>query len=148
MHSQPDSVWDYGYFHQWLKNSSSTGVLGPPLRKYSARSSDESYMSNSGEGLMMCVIKKFDPRSKAWCLRSPGRGEISVFLFLSQDIILFLLQIQFSVHVFGTYNGTISFSVREEVKGAQITLPMWERAGSWSDHWFLITLPMPVLQNR
>uniref|UniRef100_A0A8D2MN58 Tyrosine-protein kinase receptor n=1 Tax=Zonotrichia albicollis TaxID=44394 RepID=A0A8D2MN58_ZONAL len=57
-------------------------------------------------------------------------------------------QIQFSVHVFGSYNGTVSFSLREEIKGAPITLPMWERAGSWSDHWFLITLPMPVLQNR
>ncbi|XP_010127169.1 PREDICTED: ALK tyrosine kinase receptor-like, partial [Chlamydotis macqueenii] len=57
-------------------------------------------------------------------------------------------QIQFSVHVFGSYNGTISFSIKEEIKGAQITLPMWERAGSWSDHWFLISLPMPVLQNR
>eukprot|EP00076_Gallus_gallus_P009771 XP_004941681.1 leukocyte tyrosine kinase receptor [Gallus gallus] len=57
-------------------------------------------------------------------------------------------QIQFSVHVFGSYNGTISFSVREERNGVPVTLPMWERAGSWSDHWFLITLPMPVLQNR
>ncbi|OXB61148.1 hypothetical protein ASZ78_008432 [Callipepla squamata] len=57
-------------------------------------------------------------------------------------------QVQFSVYVFGNYNGTISFSVREEREGALITLPMWERAGSWSDHWFLITLPMPVLQNR
>ncbi|XP_068049569.1 leukocyte tyrosine kinase receptor isoform X2 [Anomalospiza imberbis] len=57
-------------------------------------------------------------------------------------------QIQFSVHVFGSYNGTVSFFLREEIKGAPITLPMWERAGSWSDHWFLITLPMPVLQNR
>ncbi|OXB82280.1 UNVERIFIED_CONTAM: hypothetical protein H355_007977 [Colinus virginianus] len=57
-------------------------------------------------------------------------------------------QVQLSVYVFGNYNGTISFSVREERKGALITLPMWERAGSWSDHWFLITLPMPVLQNR
>ncbi|XP_065611662.1 leukocyte tyrosine kinase receptor [Cyrtonyx montezumae] len=57
-------------------------------------------------------------------------------------------QVQFSVYVFGNYNGTISFSVKEERKGAPITLPMWERAGSWSDHWFLITLPMPVLQNR
>ncbi|OWK62672.1 ALK tyrosine kinase receptor [Lonchura striata] len=57
-------------------------------------------------------------------------------------------QIQFSVHVYGSYNGTVSFSLREEINGAQITLPMWERAGSWGDHWFLITLPMPVLQNR
>ncbi|XP_064514145.1 leukocyte tyrosine kinase receptor [Pseudopipra pipra] len=57
-------------------------------------------------------------------------------------------QIQFSVHVFGSYNGTVSFSVKEEIKGAPVILPMWERAGSWSDHWFLITLPMPVLQNR
>ncbi|RMC00368.1 hypothetical protein DUI87_22976 [Hirundo rustica rustica] len=57
-------------------------------------------------------------------------------------------QVQFSVHVFGSYNGTVSFSLREEIKGAPITLPMWERAGSWSDHWFLITLPMPALQNR
>ncbi|XP_009945148.1 PREDICTED: ALK tyrosine kinase receptor-like, partial [Leptosomus discolor] len=57
-------------------------------------------------------------------------------------------QIQFSVRVFGSYNGTVSFSVREEIKGAQVISPMWERAGSWSDHWFLITLPMPVLQNR
>ncbi|XP_041316025.1 leukocyte tyrosine kinase receptor [Pyrgilauda ruficollis] len=57
-------------------------------------------------------------------------------------------QIQFSVHVFGSYNGTVSFSLREEIKGAPVTLPMWERAGSWSDHWFLITLPMPELQNR
>jgi len=85
--------------------------------------------------------------------QSPWRREVSNFPFLSQDTFLSfsllpLLQIQFSVHVFGSYNGTISFSVREEIKGAQITLPMWERAGSWSDHWFLITLPMPVLQTR
>ncbi|XP_055571707.1 leukocyte tyrosine kinase receptor [Falco biarmicus] len=57
-------------------------------------------------------------------------------------------QVQFSVHVFGSYNGTVSFSVRGEIKGAPVTWPMWERAGSWSDHWFLITFPMPVLQNR
>ncbi|XP_071415551.1 leukocyte tyrosine kinase receptor [Pithys albifrons albifrons] len=57
-------------------------------------------------------------------------------------------QIQFSVHVFGSYNGTVSFSVKEEKKEAPVTLSMWERAGSWSDHWFLVTLPMPMLQNR
>uniref|UniRef100_A0A8C3HID5 Tyrosine-protein kinase receptor n=1 Tax=Chrysemys picta bellii TaxID=8478 RepID=A0A8C3HID5_CHRPI len=57
-------------------------------------------------------------------------------------------QIQFSVHIFGSYNGTISFSVQEETGGVSISPLVWERTGSWSDRWFLITLQMPVLQNR
>ncbi|XP_065449203.1 leukocyte tyrosine kinase receptor isoform X15 [Chrysemys picta bellii] len=56
-------------------------------------------------------------------------------------------QIQFSVHIFGSYNGTISFSVQEETGGVSISPLVWERTGSWSDRWFLITLQMPVLQN-
>lgn len=58
------------------------------------------------------------------------------------------LQIQFSVHIFGSYNGTILFSVQEETGGVSISSLVWERTGSWSDRWFLITLQMPVLQNR
>ncbi|XP_067414052.1 leukocyte tyrosine kinase receptor [Emydura macquarii macquarii] len=57
-------------------------------------------------------------------------------------------QIQFSVHIFGSYNGTILFSVQEETGGVNISPLVWERTGSWSDRWFLITLQMPVLQNR
>uniref|UniRef100_A0A8D0G8B7 Tyrosine-protein kinase receptor n=1 Tax=Sphenodon punctatus TaxID=8508 RepID=A0A8D0G8B7_SPHPU len=49
-------------------------------------------------------------------------------------------QVQFSVHIFGNYNGTISLSVHEETDRA-LALPLvWERTGSWSDRWFLITL--------
>lgn len=96
--------------------------------------------------LMVCVIKVRPTVSYP-------EGESSKYYLLfirgyHSFFVLALLQIQFSVHVFGSYNGTISFSVREERNGVPVTLPMWERAGSWSDHWFLITLPMPVLQNR
>lgn len=41
--------------------------------------------------LVVCVIKQFDPGSKAWGLKSTGRGEMSTFPFLSQDTILFLV---------------------------------------------------------
>nr|XP_028579164.1 leukocyte tyrosine kinase receptor isoform X1 [Podarcis muralis] len=56
-------------------------------------------------------------------------------------------QLQFSAYVFGNYNGTISLIVQEEGDGIGDTLLLWERTGSWSDHWYLITLEMPRLQN-
>ncbi|XP_019407849.1 PREDICTED: leukocyte tyrosine kinase receptor [Crocodylus porosus] len=54
-------------------------------------------------------------------------------------------QVQFSVHIFGNYNGTLSLSVQKETDG--VCTSLWERTGSWSDSWFLITLQIPVLQN-
>lgn len=45
--------------------------------------------------LVVCMIKEFDPGSKVRCLKSPGRGEVSTFPFLSQDAILFLLFLYF-----------------------------------------------------
>ncbi|XP_053140535.1 leukocyte tyrosine kinase receptor [Hemicordylus capensis] len=56
-------------------------------------------------------------------------------------------QVQFSVYIFGHYNGTISLSVQEEAGEINTAPLVWAKTGSWSDHWFLITLEMPELQN-
>ncbi|XP_066469825.1 leukocyte tyrosine kinase receptor [Tiliqua scincoides] len=56
-------------------------------------------------------------------------------------------QVQYSVYVFGRYNGTISLAVHEEAGDTSATPLVWERTGTWSDQWFLITLEMPRLQN-
>ncbi|XP_070787408.1 leukocyte tyrosine kinase receptor [Pituophis catenifer annectens] len=58
-------------------------------------------------------------------------------------------KVQFSAYVFGHYNGSISFTVQENegVTNGSAALQIWEKSGSWSDHWFLITLEMPSLQN-
>ncbi|XP_070613404.1 leukocyte tyrosine kinase receptor isoform X1 [Erythrolamprus reginae] len=58
-------------------------------------------------------------------------------------------KVQFSAYVFGNYNGTISFMVQEdeEATNGSVVLQIWEKSGSWSDHWFLITLEMPSLHN-
>ncbi|XP_029141681.1 leukocyte tyrosine kinase receptor-like [Protobothrops mucrosquamatus] len=58
-------------------------------------------------------------------------------------------KVQFSAYVFGNYNGTISFTVQEDEGAANgsVALLIWEKSGSWRDHWFLITLEMPSLQN-
>ncbi|XP_061467361.1 leukocyte tyrosine kinase receptor isoform X2 [Rhineura floridana] len=56
-------------------------------------------------------------------------------------------QVQFSAYIFGNYNGTISLIVQEKADGISAASLMWERTGSWSDDWFLITLEMPRLQN-
>ncbi|KAF7251661.1 ALK tyrosine kinase receptor [Varanus komodoensis] len=58
-------------------------------------------------------------------------------------------QVQFSVYIFGNYNGTVLLTVEEEdTVGINTTPVVWERTGSWSDHWFLISLEMPRLQNN
>ncbi|KAL8169429.1 UNVERIFIED_CONTAM: hypothetical protein K2H54_048971 [Gekko kuhli] len=57
-------------------------------------------------------------------------------------------QVQFSVYIFGRYNGTISLSAPEEADDINASSLVWERKGSWSDHWFLITAEMPELQKR
>nr|XP_060616728.1 leukocyte tyrosine kinase receptor isoform X1 [Anolis sagrei ordinatus] len=56
-------------------------------------------------------------------------------------------QVQFSAYIFGSYNGTISLIVQEQTNETSATSLVWERTGSWSDQWFLITLDMPRLQN-
>ncbi|KAH0620623.1 hypothetical protein JD844_021276 [Phrynosoma platyrhinos] len=56
-------------------------------------------------------------------------------------------QVQFSAYIFGNYNGTISLIVQEETGEISATPLVWERGGSWSDQWFLITFEMPRLQN-
>nr|XP_056707859.1 leukocyte tyrosine kinase receptor [Euleptes europaea] len=56
-------------------------------------------------------------------------------------------QVQFSVYVFGRYNGTISLSAPEEAGAFNASPLVWERKGSWSDHWFLITAKMPALEK-
>ncbi|KAM6461068.1 leukocyte tyrosine kinase receptor isoform 1-T1 [Liasis olivaceus] len=58
-------------------------------------------------------------------------------------------KVQFSAYVFGNYNGTISFIVQEDegTTGGSTTPLVWEKSGRWSDHWFLVTLEMPSLQN-
>ncbi|XP_048340132.1 leukocyte tyrosine kinase receptor isoform X2 [Sphaerodactylus townsendi] len=57
-------------------------------------------------------------------------------------------QVQFSVGIFGPYNGTISLSVLEEAGGISASSLVWEQKGSWSDNWFLITAEMPELEKR
>ncbi|KAJ6667276.1 hypothetical protein lerEdw1_017254 [Lerista edwardsae] len=57
-------------------------------------------------------------------------------------------QVQFSMYVFGHYNGTISLAVQEEASNISTIAPVWERTGNWNDQWFLITLELPRLQNR
>nr|XP_020649442.1 leukocyte tyrosine kinase receptor [Pogona vitticeps] len=58
-----------------------------------------------------------------------------------------IYQVQFSAYIFGNYNGTLSLMVQEETDEISSPLMVWERTGSWGDHWFLITLEMPRLQN-
>ncbi|XP_077178934.1 leukocyte tyrosine kinase receptor isoform X2 [Paroedura picta] len=57
-------------------------------------------------------------------------------------------QVQFSVYIFGRYNGTISLSAPEEADDIGLSSLLWERKGSWIDRWFLITAEMPALQKR
>ncbi|XP_060119311.1 leukocyte tyrosine kinase receptor [Heteronotia binoei] len=56
-------------------------------------------------------------------------------------------QVQFSVYIFGRYNGTISLFASEEADDTSVSPLVWERKGSWSDHWFLITAEMPELRK-
>lgn len=52
------------------------------------------------------------------------------------------------MYIFGHYNGTISLYVPEEADDISGSSLLWERKGSWSDHWFLITAEIPELQKR
>lgn len=90
MLSHPDGLWVMGIFASgWRTAAQWECHSGSPPRKFYARNSDASYASNE-EALVVCVLTQFDPRSKVWCLKSPGRGEVSAFPFLPQDTILFL----------------------------------------------------------
>ncbi|RXM34071.1 ALK tyrosine kinase receptor [Acipenser ruthenus] len=52
------------------------------------------------------------------------------------------LQVQFSLYVFGVYNGTVSLSVQED-SSLGVSPLVWERAGSWKDSWLELTLQIP-----
>ncbi|XP_078518140.1 leukocyte tyrosine kinase receptor [Lissotriton helveticus] len=58
-------------------------------------------------------------------------------------------QVKLSVHIFGDFNGTVSLSVLEKVADTTgIATLLWERIGNWSDHWFPVTLQLPMTQHR
>lgn len=48
-------------------------------------------------GLVISVIKEFDPDSEVWCLKFPGRGEVTTFPFCHITILfLFFLCYRFN----------------------------------------------------
>ncbi|KAK1160669.1 leukocyte tyrosine kinase receptor [Acipenser oxyrinchus oxyrinchus] len=56
-------------------------------------------------------------------------------------------QVQFSLYVFGVYNGTVSLSVQED-SSLGVSPLVWERAGSWKDSWLELTLQLPDILHR
>nr|XP_033809084.1 leukocyte tyrosine kinase receptor isoform X2 [Geotrypetes seraphini] len=57
-------------------------------------------------------------------------------------------KVQFAVHINGTLNGSVSlFLVEESAVTGKFWL-VWEKVGSSGDHWFIVTRPLPELQNR
>uniref|UniRef100_A0A4W3KIR6 Tyrosine-protein kinase receptor n=1 Tax=Callorhinchus milii TaxID=7868 RepID=A0A4W3KIR6_CALMI len=48
-------------------------------------------------------------------------------------------QVQFSVYIYGLYNGTVSLYVEENSMLGKAPL-MWEQAGGWMDRWLMVAL--------
>ncbi|MBN3298799.1 ALK kinase, partial [Amia calva] len=56
-------------------------------------------------------------------------------------------QVQFSLYLYGEYNGTVLLSVEENSTAGGAPL-VWERAGSWKDSWLDVTLHLSDVLNR
>ncbi|XP_015194744.2 tyrosine-protein kinase receptor [Lepisosteus oculatus] len=77
---------------------------------------------------------------------STGGSAVTQSPFLPPTAATGECQVQFSLYLYGEYNGTVLLSVEEN--GTTGASPLvWERTGSWKDSWLEVTLQLSDILN-